>query len=234
MSDLYTYNKNKDVLDFDLDTKSPRTPERAFRKVCKVAGDYVFNCPTIKFANEYAQVHHGRSFFYKFNRRSRAVQWPEWFGVSHGFEIDFVFGTPWQAHDAYDPEDRLVSRKVMNVWANFAKHGKLYCHYDAIRSRDYFIEFNAGVGADDLNQTAASVPTEQDEFALFNKYYENCDLFNELNNKRSYANKYEECLKYKVKLSLPISSASNTPQRATHLYTYIFSVFFFYFSIRYV
>jgi hypothetical protein len=220
---LYTYNKNKDVIDFDLDTKSPRTSERAFRKVCKVAGDYVFNCPTIKFANEYAQVHHGRSFFYKFNRRSRAVKWPQWFGVSHGFEIDFVFGTPWLEHDEYDPEDRLVSRKVMNVWANFAKHGKLYSHYDVIKSRDYFIEFNAG----SANQT--NVPTEDDEFALFNKYYENCDLFNELNNKRSYASKYEECLKYKLKLSLPINSASSF---TAALRASIFSASLTYFFIR--
>jgi hypothetical protein len=189
------------VLDFDLDTKSPQTPELAFRKVCKVAGDYVFNCPTIKFANEYSQVHHGRSYFYKFNRRSKAVQWPTWFGVSHGFEIDFLFGTPWQAHDLYDPEDRLVSRKVMNVWANFAKHGKLYSQYDTVKNREYFIELNAAPAS--ANHTV----TEDDEFNLFNKHYENCDLFNELNNKKSYASKYEECLKYKVKLQLPINAA---------------------------
>ena len=207
------------MLDFDLDTKSPRTPELAFLKMCKVAGDYVFNCPTIKFSNEYSQVHHGRSFFYKFNRRSKAVKWPSWFGVSHGFEIEFVFGTPWLDYDLYDNEDRIVSRKIMNVWANFAKHGKLYSHFDTVKNREYFIEFSG---------SSESAETEEDEFNRFNKYYENCDLFNELNNKKSYASKYEECLKYKVKHDLPINSAFSSKNKFSFSYFYHFlSIFSF-------
>uniref|UniRef100_A0A667ZYD9 Carboxylic ester hydrolase n=1 Tax=Myripristis murdjan TaxID=586833 RepID=A0A667ZYD9_9TELE len=101
-----------------------------------LVGDQLFNCPVLEFAQSaepkqlntinfccrYSQ-HGGKTHFYMFDHRSTKNSWPEWMGVMHGDEIEFVFGLPLNATLGYSQKDVNVTRKLMRHWANFAKTG---------------------------------------------------------------------------------------------------------------
>jgi carboxylesterase type B len=132
ISKLYTkkfindyYNETND---YDLDSnnnKKQNSAQLAWQKFNKIIGDFIFSCPSIKLANKYSEINPNKTFFYKFNKRSFANPWPKWTGVMHGYEIEYIFGMPFLNYDKFGNDDRLVSKRMMNYWANFAKFGKL-------------------------------------------------------------------------------------------------------------
>lgn len=87
-----------------------------------LVGDKLFNCPLLTFAQRYSQ-HGGKAHLYLFNHRSSKNPWPEWMGVMHGYEVEFVFGLPLNATLGYTRNEVNMSRKFMNHWANFARTG---------------------------------------------------------------------------------------------------------------
>lgn len=48
--------------------------------------------------------------------------WPEWLGVMHGDEISFVFGEPLYPELNYTYEEKILTRKILKYWSNFAKY----------------------------------------------------------------------------------------------------------------
>lgn len=64
-------------------------------------------------------VNQNKSFF-----RATMQTWPEWMGVLHGYEINFVFGEPYNriAYN-YTREEQELSSRFMRYWANFARTG---------------------------------------------------------------------------------------------------------------
>lgn len=61
---------------------------------------------------------------YKFRHRSTQQTWPEWMGVLHGYEINFIFGEPYNtARFKYTNEEKELSSRFMRYWANFARTG---------------------------------------------------------------------------------------------------------------
>ncbi len=63
---------------------------------------------------------------YAFEHRTKRTfdlyKWPEWMGVMHGYEIEYVFGIPVN-NGNYSVEERYLSSKIMTYWTNFAKTG---------------------------------------------------------------------------------------------------------------
>lgn len=99
-----------------------------WQKVSKIVGDIYFSCPTIKLFNKMTDSslpHKNENYFYKFSYRSPQNPWPQWMGVSHGYEIDFIFGIPLLNKTLFSDNDRLMSKMMMNYWANFAKYRKV-------------------------------------------------------------------------------------------------------------
>ncbi|XP_022521724.2 cholinesterase [Astyanax mexicanus] len=87
-----------------------------------LVGDRYFSCPLLDFARKYVE-HGGSASLYLFNHRSSSNAWPEWMGVMHGDEIEFVFGLPLNSSRGYTEEEVAMSRRMMRHWANFAKTG---------------------------------------------------------------------------------------------------------------
>ncbi|XP_028321562.1 acetylcholinesterase-like [Gouania willdenowi] len=90
--------------------------------LASLVGDQSFNCPLLEFAYRYSQ-NGGKTFLYHFDHRSSVNPWPEWMGVMHGDEIEFVFGMPLNASLGYTKNEVNMSRKFMKHWANFARTG---------------------------------------------------------------------------------------------------------------
>lgn len=67
--------------------------------------------------------HTGAVYLYLFDHRASNLAWPEWMGVIHGYEIEFVFGLPLEKRLNYTVEEERLSRRMMRYWANFARTG---------------------------------------------------------------------------------------------------------------
>ncbi|XP_077961162.1 cholinesterase [Gasterosteus aculeatus] len=87
-----------------------------------LVGDQYFVCPVLEFAQRYSQ-HGGKTFLYLFDHRSSVNPWPEWMGVLHSDELDFVFGMPLNASLGYTKNEVNMTKKFMKHWANFARTG---------------------------------------------------------------------------------------------------------------
>lgn len=204
--DLYTneYNHYKDwdgsELNFDLDTSGTNSPFLAWKKFSKILTDLIYVCPTVKLANRYNIGHSNNTYFYRFSKRSRKNPWPQWLGVIHGYEIEYIFGMPWVDKSHFANDDRELSRLMMSYWANFAKTGKLSSPYDPLRKRDFFVELGP------LNRNL----TEQVELEMFNSAYPMCDYFNNyVKPEQEYAGKYEQCLNYQNDKTISLNSAKS-------------------------
>lgn len=118
-----------------------------------IVGDHNVICPLQQFARWYAQHNalrsqtgtggyigagignsgavtnsggsnsHGAVYLYLFDHRASNLAWPEWMGVIHGYEIEFVFGLPLEKSLNYTEDEERLSRRMMRYWANFARTG---------------------------------------------------------------------------------------------------------------
>ncbi|XP_069776089.1 acetylcholinesterase isoform X2 [Narcine bancroftii] len=87
-----------------------------------IVGDHNVICPLMHFVNKYTKYGNG-TYLYFFNHRASNLVWPEWMGVIHGYEIEFVFGLPLVKELNYTAEEEALSRRIMHYWATFAKTG---------------------------------------------------------------------------------------------------------------
>uniref|UniRef100_A0A8D0GQK9 Carboxylic ester hydrolase n=1 Tax=Sphenodon punctatus TaxID=8508 RepID=A0A8D0GQK9_SPHPU len=84
-----------------------------------IVGDHNVICPVMHFAAHFAE-HGNKVYTYLFDHRASNLIWPQWMGVPHGYEIEFVFGLPLNDSLNYTEEEKNMSRRIMHYWANFA------------------------------------------------------------------------------------------------------------------
>lgn len=90
--------------------------------LARLHADEMFVCPVKRFMQKYSQKG-AKIFLYWFDHRSSVNPWPEWMGVMHGYEIEFVFGMPLNATLGYTKSEVNMTKKFMKHWANFARTG---------------------------------------------------------------------------------------------------------------
>lgn len=105
-----------------IDWLDDQRPENYREALDDVLGDYNFICPALEFTKKFSELGND-AFFYYFDHRSSKIPWPEWMGVMHGYEIEFVFGLPLERRANYTRAEEILSRFMMKHWANFAKYG---------------------------------------------------------------------------------------------------------------
>ncbi|XP_071780192.1 acetylcholinesterase isoform X3 [Centroberyx gerrardi] len=74
----------------------------------------------------------GGVYLYLFDHRASNLAWPEWMGVIHGYEIEFVFGLPLEKRLNYTADEEKLSRRMMKYWANFARTGNPNVNHDGL------------------------------------------------------------------------------------------------------
>ncbi|XP_037615302.1 acetylcholinesterase [Sebastes umbrosus] len=113
-----------------------------------IVGDHNVICPLAHFARSYAQHNalkanmggmmnsggnsQGGVYLYLFDHRASNLAWPEWMGVIHGYEIEFVFGLPLVKRLNYTSEEEKLSQRMMKYWANFARTGNPNVNHDGL------------------------------------------------------------------------------------------------------
>ncbi|KAE9550660.1 hypothetical protein FO519_006121 [Halicephalobus sp. NKZ332] len=91
--------------------------------VNQMVGDYFFTCDSIWLADQMEDAP-GRVYIYYFDQHSSANPWPEWTGVMHGYEIEYVFGVPiYNTTAGYTNREKTLSHKIIQYWSSFAAHG---------------------------------------------------------------------------------------------------------------
>ena len=93
-----------------------------FENFDEAASDFHFVCPVLDFATMYS-LNEQDVFFYYFTQRSSRHFWPEWMGVMHGDEISFVFGEPLNPVKNFTYGEKVLTRKIIKYWSNFARYG---------------------------------------------------------------------------------------------------------------
>ncbi|XP_061768338.1 acetylcholinesterase [Nerophis ophidion] len=112
-----------------------------------IVGDHNVICPLALFARSYAQHNALKSnagvYLYLFDHRASNLPWPEWMGVIHGYEIEFVFGLPLEKRFNYTQEEEKLSRRMMRYWANFARTGNPNMNVDGtVENRKRWPQFS--------------------------------------------------------------------------------------------
>ncbi|KAM4663597.1 cholinesterase-like [Discoglossus pictus] len=88
----------------------------------QILTDNYFVCPMKLFANKLADNKHN-VYFYIYDYRMSKEVWPEWMGVVHGAELPILFGKPLIESHNYTKEEKVLSKRMMKFWANFARDG---------------------------------------------------------------------------------------------------------------
>uniref|UniRef100_A0A8D0GXD4 Carboxylic ester hydrolase n=1 Tax=Sphenodon punctatus TaxID=8508 RepID=A0A8D0GXD4_SPHPU len=104
------------------DWKNESNPENYRDAMDDVIGDYNIICPVMEFTKHFVEGGNN-AFFYFFEHRSSKLALPEWMGVMHGYEIEFVFGLPLERRVNYTKPEEILSRSILRYWASFAKSG---------------------------------------------------------------------------------------------------------------
>nr|XP_005299261.1 cholinesterase [Chrysemys picta bellii] len=104
------------------DWEDEQNPDNYRDAMDDIIGDYNIICPVMEFTKFFAQLGNN-VFFYFFEHRSSKLAWPEWMGVMHGYEIEFIFGLPLERRVNYTKAEEILSRSILRYWASFAKTG---------------------------------------------------------------------------------------------------------------
>ncbi|KAM4748567.1 acetylcholinesterase isoform 1-T2 [Rhinophrynus dorsalis] len=88
----------------------------------QLVGDQNVICPITHFSGKVSEFGN-KVYAYLFDHRASNLAWPQWMGVPHGYEIEFIFGMPLNKSLKYTAKEEALSRRMMRYWANFARHG---------------------------------------------------------------------------------------------------------------
>ncbi|XP_028624438.1 pyrethroid hydrolase Ces2e-like isoform X2 [Grammomys surdaster] len=102
-------------------TEDTETLQAQFREMM---GDFMFIIPALQVAH--FQRSHAPVYFYEFCHEANYLKdvRPPHVKADHGDEVPFVFGNSfWGMKLDLTVEEKLLSRRMMKYWANFARHG---------------------------------------------------------------------------------------------------------------
>ncbi|XP_059120212.1 liver carboxylesterase isoform X2 [Peromyscus eremicus] len=103
------------------DIEDPQTLQAQFREMME---DFMFVIPALQVAH--FQCSHAPVYFYEFQHQPSFIKHvrPSHVRADHGDHAYFVFGSDiWGMKLDLTEEEKLLNRRMMKYWANFARHG---------------------------------------------------------------------------------------------------------------
>uniref|UniRef100_A0A8C8TWK6 Carboxylic ester hydrolase n=1 Tax=Peromyscus maniculatus bairdii TaxID=230844 RepID=A0A8C8TWK6_PERMB len=103
------------------DVEDPQTLQAQFRELME---DFMFVIPALQVAH--FQRSHAPVYFYEFQHQPSFIKHvrPSHARADHGDHAAFVFGSHlWGMKVDLTAEEKLLNRRMMKYWANFARHG---------------------------------------------------------------------------------------------------------------
>ncbi|XP_059120197.1 liver carboxylesterase-like isoform X2 [Peromyscus eremicus] len=105
------------------DVQDPQTLQAQFRELME---DFMFVIPALQIAH--FQCSHAPVYFYEFQYQPSFIKHkhvrPSHVRADHGDHLSFVFGSDfWGMKVDFTEEEKLLNKRMMKYWANFARHG---------------------------------------------------------------------------------------------------------------
>ncbi|XP_032226878.2 acetylcholinesterase isoform X1 [Nematostella vectensis] len=100
--------------------------ENMYENIARLFGDMAYFAPSVLTADSFSSAGIP-TYMYQFSHRSSFSNFPEWLGVPHFDELQYLFGSPWQPNPRLDSASRYslvergLSSYVMALWTGFAK-----------------------------------------------------------------------------------------------------------------
>lgn len=88
--------------------------------VSDIVGDSLITCSTV-FHADFQSLKKRPVYFYVFDYRSPSSRYPEWAGVPHFEEVQYMFGNP--LLKVFSKNEEELSRDIMDMWVAFTKTG---------------------------------------------------------------------------------------------------------------
>lgn len=110
------------VQHFYTNWEHPSDPALLREELIHFVTDLFFHCKT-NVMSDLLEANGNRVFRYQFSQRPSDTPFPEWVGATHGDEISFLFGLPFDIARNFTDEDCYLSAKIIYYWSNFAKYG---------------------------------------------------------------------------------------------------------------
>jgi len=107
---------------FFLEKTKSVDPKVILKALHDVFGDLAFTCPAVYFSEKFAEKNR-TSYFYYYSHQSKASNRDDWMGSTHFDELPYVFGLPLRYSGRYSGTDIDFSKRIMNIWATFARDG---------------------------------------------------------------------------------------------------------------
>ncbi|XP_048211356.1 cocaine esterase-like isoform X2 [Perognathus longimembris pacificus] len=99
-------------------------PKMVLTRFCELMGDAIFVIPALQVAS--FQRSHIPVYFYEFQHKPNFFKniKPPHVKTDHGDEVPFIFGSAFGGRQVdFTEEEKLLSRRMMKYWANFARNG---------------------------------------------------------------------------------------------------------------
>jgi len=111
-----------------LEYTSNSTTSNYFNTLIQILSELTFICPTIDLAGVYAKSS-SDVYLYSFEQLKTSSPYPSSYGVVHGDDIDYAFGSPLNALGSIGPsgpqifteDDKRFTKQIINYWTNFVK-----------------------------------------------------------------------------------------------------------------
>ncbi|XP_028635090.1 acylcarnitine hydrolase-like [Grammomys surdaster] len=125
------------------DTQDPETLKIQYKEMI---ADYLFVMPALQVAQ--FQCSHASVYFYEFQHRPSYIKEPNAQDVKadHGDEIAFVFGYLWGMKHDFTEEEKLLNKRMMKYWANFARqrnpNSEGLPHWPKMNQNEQYLQLN--------------------------------------------------------------------------------------------
>ncbi|XP_054168287.1 cholinesterase-like, partial [Oppia nitens] len=126
---FHSVNINK-ITDYYLSNVDLNNSSAVRQAFFQYFGDVGITCPTYLFAKTFAEKapKHSNVYLYQWNYGKSDGALGQIIGVSHQYDVPFVFGVPLVSKKflskTFNEEDKKFSLYIMKVWTDFAKYGK--------------------------------------------------------------------------------------------------------------
>ncbi|XP_028635093.1 acylcarnitine hydrolase-like [Grammomys surdaster] len=125
------------------DTQDSETLQIQYKEM---TADYLFVIPALQVAQ--FQRSHAPVYFYEFQHRPSYIKEPKPSHVKadHGDEVPFVFGYFWGMKPNFTEEEKLLNKKMMKYWANFARqrnpNSENLPHWPGLDQNEQYLQLN--------------------------------------------------------------------------------------------
>ncbi|RUS82161.1 hypothetical protein EGW08_010095 [Elysia chlorotica] len=175
----------KDAIEFQY-TYWPQPSNYSFirKKLIEMMGDYMFGAAMSETLRQHVQ--HSAVYSYVFEYSSLRNYVPQWRGVSHGQDLEYIFGMPFinetyrellgiYPRQKYDYADRNISEYMINMITNFTSsgeptpQGEQLKNFRNVQWFHYNRENHTYLSINNKSQNLASY--RQNEFHFWNDYF---------------------------------------------------------------